>query len=211
MHRSIIYSDLIQIPGILIEHLLNTLCVKPPLHILLPPMDYLPQPVFSNEFFTPVLPHRLSISTLPFVDSPLPYLHIGCPTCVVLSGWSHHPPCETSIQHFPPMDYLLQHLHMNYPPCPTPPMPTPSVFLTITYCQPAWGLTHSGDLTESSHRLWKEEVDSGIHTDNIEHACLADFTPFSSCHREQALILMGPHGSILPVWEKPSTRWSGPC
>ena len=170
-------------------------------------MDHLPQCPATSESLTPVPPTHLPSQCSPLVDSP------PTSSCRKLSPIPSPMPCSvgycliTPHEKHPPSTSHRVTVHPNTStqiahPAPIPPKPTPSVFLTIAYCRPAWGLTHSGDLTKSSHQLWEEEVDSGTHTP--AHLIFSRAHMPCSLHphpqpvrEEQALILMGPHGAII--------------
>lgn len=158
-------------------------------------MDHLPQCPATSESFTPVPPTDRPSQCSPLVDSP------PTSSCRKLSPVPSPTPCSVGyclitpyVKHLPSTSHRVT-VHPNTStqiahPAPIPPKPTPSVFLTIAYCRPAWGLTHSGDLTKSSHQLGEEEVDSGTHTHtrtlNIltrTHALLTS-SPSPACQRK---------------------------
>lgn len=155
-------------------------------------MDHLPQCPATSESFTPMPPTDRPSQCSPLVDSP------PTSSCRKLSPIPSPVPCSVGyclitphVKHPPSTSHRVT-VHPNTStqiahPAPIPPKPTPSVFLTIAYCRPAWGLTHSGDLTKSSHQLWEEEVDSGTHTPahliliySHVHTCPTDFIPIPS-------------------------------
>lgn len=150
-------------------------------------------------------------SACPMVSPSPQHLHAGCPSHH--TGPAHprapswmlprHPPCETST-----LNLYQWTVHPNTStqlsaPAPTPPLPTPSVFLATVYCRPAWGLTHSGDLTESSHQLWEEEVDSGalthaLHRLMCTHALLT-WSPPHPLTKKRSCSQRVPMGRSLPL------------
>lgn len=123
-----------------------------------PLTGHLPHCPPTCESFTPGLPTDHPSRHSPLVDSPptplcrrlsphRPTMPPSGGSCLIMPHAKHPPGISHQWTVHPNTSAQIGH------PAPIPPMPTPSVFLTTAYCRPAWGLTHSGDLTESSHRL----------------------------------------------------------